>query len=41
MECATVAREAYKRSFRAGDESLMEPDSIAATIIALLEKPHD
>ena len=40
-ECADVARGAYKRSFRSGDEAALDPDNIAADILVLLEPPHD
>lgn len=36
-EAAGVARQAYMRAHRSGDDNSMEPDEIAAAIAALIE----
>lgn len=38
-EAAGVARQAYMRAHRSGDDNSMEPDEIAAAIHALIDKP--
>ena len=38
-EAAGVARQAYMRAHRSGDDNSMEPDEIAAAILALIDKP--
>ena len=40
-EAAGVARQAYMRAHRSGDDNSMEPDEIAAAIHALIDKPKD